>query len=87
MRGRFYVVYFPYNPMPEQLSEIEKKLVILEGKVDAAYASVEKMRKYMLWTGIITVAVIVIPLFILPFLIPSFLASQGVGTLDSYQGL
>ncbi len=73
--------------MPEQLSEIEKKLVVLEGKVDAAYASVEKMRKYMMWTGIITVAVIVIPLLLLPLFIPSFLASQGIGGPDSLQGL
>lgn len=62
-----------------QLDRVELKLAELEGKVDAAFASVEKMRKYMMWTGIITIAVIVIPLLILPLFIPSFLASQGVG--------
>lgn len=61
--------------MPEQLSNIEKKLVELEAKIDATYASSEKMRKYMMWTAIITVCVIVIPLLILPFVIPAFLSS------------
>ena len=75
--------------MPEQLSEIEKKLVILEAKVDATYKSAEKVRKYILWTGIITVAFIVIPLILLPLFLPAFLASQGVGSINSssLQGL
>lgn len=62
-------------------SDTALKLAELEGKIDAIYASVEKTRKYFLWTGIITVAVIIIPLFILPFLLPAFFASQGVGNL------
>ena len=61
--------------MPEQLSRIEMKLVELEGKVDAALASSEKMRKYMLWGFWITVGAIVVPLMILPFVIPFFLQS------------
>lgn len=58
--------------MEEQLNRIEQKL-------DATYAAVEKMRKYFLWTGIITVGLIVIPLLIIPLFVPAFLASQGVG--------
>lgn len=73
--------------MPEQLSEIEKKLVMLEAKLDSTYQSVEKVRKYMLWTAIITVGVIVLPLLILPLFLPAFLASQGIGGLESVQGL
>jgi len=65
----------------EQLDRIEKKLADVEVKLDATYKSAEKMRKYMMWTAIITVVVIVIPLLILPALLPSFLASQGVGGL------
>lgn len=61
--------------MPEQLSNIEKKLIELEAKIDATYASAEKMRKYMMWTAIITVGVIIIPLLILPFVIPAFLST------------
>ena len=67
--------------MNDQLDRIEVKLAELEGKIDATLRSSEKTRKYFLWTGIITVAVIVIPLLILPLFIPSFLASQGVGSL------
>jgi len=40
--------------------------------------NLEKMRKYFLWTMIITVGMIVIPLLILPLFLPAFLASQGV---------
>ncbi len=72
--------------MEEQLDRIETKLAALEGKVDAVFASSEKMRKYFLWTLVITVVVIVLPLLILPALLPSFLASQGVG-LNSLNGL
>jgi hypothetical protein len=73
--------------MPEQLSEIEKKLVVLEAKIDATRESAEKTRKYLLWSGIITAAIILVPLLLLPLFVPSFLASQGVGTLNSLQGL
>lgn len=74
MKSGVYTVY-----MNEQLDRIEVKLAELEGKLDATYASAEKMRKYFLWTMIITVVVIVVPLVLLPLFIPSFLASQGVG--------
>ena len=67
--------------MQEQLDRIEMKLAELAGKVDALGASSEKMRKYFLWTLIVTLAVILIPLLILPALLPAFLASQGVGII------
>ncbi len=52
---------------------LETKLIELGAKVDAIYTSVEKTRKYFLWTLIITVAVVVLPLLFLPFAISSFL--------------
>ena len=64
--------------MPEQLDRMELKLAELEGKVDAAYESAEKVRKYMMWTAIITVAVIVLPLLILPLFLPAFLSSVSL---------
>ena len=64
--------------MQEQLDRIEIKLAELSGKLDATYESAEKMRKVFLWTLIITAAVIVVPLILLPMVIPAFLASQGV---------
>jgi hypothetical protein len=61
--------------MNEQLDRVEAKMVELERKVDALYASSEKVRKYLLWGFWITVATIVLPLLILPLLIPMFLQS------------
>ena len=53
--------------------EILKKLAEQDAKLDAIYKSAEKTRKYILWTAIITIAVIVIPLIGLIFVIPSYL--------------
>ena len=63
--------------MNEQLDRIELKLAELTGKVDEVYADAEKMRKYTKWTAIVTVALIVIPLLILPLALPSFFAAEG----------
>jgi len=68
-------------PQQEQLDRIEKKLAEVQLKLEETYNSAERMRKYFMWTAIITVAVIVVPLLILPALLPSFLSSQGVGGL------
>jgi len=61
--------------MQEQLDRIELKLAELEGKIDQAYQSSEKMRTYMLWGFWITVGAIVIPLLIFPLFLPAFLGS------------
>ena len=60
---------------------MEQKLIELEQKIDNIYISVEKTRKYFLWTGIITVAIIVIPLILMAFVLPSFM-SNYVGNLQ-----
>ncbi len=65
--------------MQEQLDRMEIKLAELQGKLDAIYASSEKLRKYFLWTLIITAGAILIPLLILPVVLPGFMASQGAG--------
>lgn len=67
--------------MQEQLDRIELKLAELDGKLDAVHASSEKMRKYFLWTLGVTVALIVLPLLILPLLLPAFFAAQSLGSL------
>ncbi|MDD4988896.1 MAG: hypothetical protein PHV42_00515 [Candidatus Pacebacteria bacterium] len=54
--------------------EILKKLAEQDAKIDAIYKSVEKTRKYILWTAIITVAVIVLPLIGLAFALPAYLS-------------
>ena len=61
--------------------EIIKKLAEQEEKINKIYVSVEKTRKYFLWTGIITVAVIVLPLIGLMFVLPSFMTNY-VGSLQ-----
>jgi len=53
--------------------DLAAQLSALQQKVDAMYASVEKLRKYFLWTGIISVALFVLPLIGLVFAIPAFL--------------
>ena len=67
--------------MSEQ--ELSAKIDMLTAKVDAMYAVVEKLRKYFLWTLIITVVLFVVPLIGLFFAIPSFLSSYTSSLTDS----
>lgn len=64
--------------MEELLKKIEEQQV----KIDAMYVSVEKLRKYFLWTLVITVAMIVLPLVAMMFVLPSV-----VGTLTNAYGI
>ncbi len=57
--------------------EIAKRLEVVESKLDAVHRSIERMRKYFLWTLIITIAVILLPLIGLAFVIPTFLSTYG----------
>lgn len=58
-------------------NDISVRLTTLEKKVDAIYVSVEKTRKYLHWTMIITVALFVLPLIGLMFAIPSFISNYS----------
>jgi type II secretory pathway component PulF len=53
--------------------ELLKKLEEQGKKIEEIYRSVEKMRKFFLWTLIITAVVIILPLIGLIFVIPQFL--------------
>ena len=66
--------------------ETQNKMAGLEKKIDDIYKSVEKTRKIIMWTGIITIAVIVLPLIAMMFVIPSFI-SNYTNTLNSIGGL
>ena len=55
--------------------EIFKKIEEQDKKLEEIYRSVEKMRKYFLWTLIVTVAVIILPLIGILLLIPKFLST------------
>jgi len=61
--------------------EVLKKLELQEKKIDEMYLSIEKMRKYFLWTFIITIALVILPLIGLIFVIPQFLSTLEGGNL------
>ena len=55
--------------------ELNAELQTIKAIAEAARVSAEKTRKYILWTGIITAAVIILPLLFLPFAINSLLST------------
>jgi hypothetical protein len=55
--------------------QIHEKIAQLEAKIDKIFASVEKTRKYFLWTMIVTLVLFILPLIAMVFVIPSFLTS------------
>lgn len=57
--------------------DILNKLKEQEEKIDAMYSSLEKIRKYFMWTLIITVVLFVLPLIGIVFLVPSFLSTYS----------
>ena len=58
---------------PELLAKLEE----ISAKADKAYRAAESVRKYLFWTGVITVALIVLPLIGLAFVIPQFISSYA----------
>lgn len=65
---------------PELLAKLEE----ISAKADKAYHAAESVRKYLFWTGVITVALIVLPMIGLAFAIPQFITSytttlNGIG--------
>lgn len=65
------------------MEELLKKLEEQQVKIDATYASVEKLRKYFLWTLVVTIATVVLPLiammFILPAIMSTLTGAYGIG--------
>mgnify|MGYP001588842476 CR=1 FL=1 len=57
--------------------ELAAKLEEINAKADRACRAAEAARKYLLWTGIITVALFVLPLIGLAFAIPQFINSYS----------
>lgn len=62
--------------------ELRKQLEAQDEKLERIYQSVEKTRKYFLWTMIATLVTFVLPLIGLIFAVPFFLS-----TLSSAYGL
>ncbi len=57
--------------------QVLQRLEAIEKKIDAAYVSAEKTRKYIFWTMVVTIAVIVLPLLALPFAVGQLLSTYG----------
>lgn len=53
--------------------DLAAKLDEIGAKADRAYVAAEKVRKYLFWTGIVTVALIVLPIIGLMFALPVFM--------------
>lgn len=65
------------------MEEILKKIEEQQQKIDAIYVSVEKTRKYFLWTIIITVVTIVLPIVVMIIMIPWLMSTLS----STYNGL
>ena len=59
------------------MDEILKKIAEQDKKLDEICKSVEKMRKYFLWSLIVTIGTIVLPLIALAIAIPIVLRIFG----------
>ncbi|KKP95359.1 MAG: hypothetical protein US25_C0062G0004 [Candidatus Moranbacteria bacterium GW2011_GWE1_36_7] len=65
------------------MDEVLKKLEEQQIKIDAMYVSVEKLRKYFLWTLVITIATIVLPIIIMMIALPFMMSTIS----NAYGGL
>lgn len=61
-------------------NEILKKLEEQDREIKKIFISVEKTRKYFLWTLIISVAFVVLPLVGLMFAIPKFFTAYNMAS-------
>lgn len=55
--------------------ELSARLDEIAAKADRACVAAEKVRSYMFWTGVVTAALVVLPLIGLVFAIPVFMSS------------
>ena len=53
------------------------KFDVLEQKIDLIYTSVEKTRKYIFWTMIVSLVFFVLPLILLAIVVPFALSSYS----------
>ena len=62
----------------------EERIAAMEKKIDAIYVSVEKTRKYIFWTVVITIVIVVLPAVGLVFAIPKFVSTytDSLNSLD-----
>ena len=65
--------------------ELSGRLDEISLKADQAYRSAEKVRKYILWTGVISAALFILPLIGFIFVIPTFI-NNYVNPINSMTG-
>lgn len=66
------------NEKPDHMEpDILKKLEAQEEKLERIYVSVEKTRKYFLWTLVVSVAMFVLPLLGILLAVPWLLSALG----------
>ena len=61
--------------------EILKKIDENNKKIDAVYESVEKTRKYFLWSAVINIIVFILPLIGIILIIPWFLSTVDYASM------
>lgn len=61
--------------------DIKKRLDEQDKKLEEIRIAVEKTRKYLFWTFVVSIAVIVLPLIGLIFVIPQFLSTLNISNL------
>ena len=54
---------------PELLAKLDE----ISAKADKAYHAAETARKYLFWTGVVSIALVLIPLLGLMFAVPQFI--------------
>ncbi|MFA7309924.1 MAG: hypothetical protein WC050_03400 [Candidatus Paceibacterota bacterium] len=65
--------------------ELRQRLDRLEMKVEAAYQAAEKVRKYLFWTAVVTIVIVVLPAVGLVFAIPSMISTySSLGDLTNF---
>lgn len=59
------------------MPEIEARLAALETKIDGIAKTTRRLYTIFLWTGIVTVAAIVLPLILMAFALPSLMSTYS----------
>mgnify|MGYP001576370456 CR=1 FL=1 len=64
--------------MDDQYKRLETRLDTIESKINAVFESAEKTRKYFLWTFIMGIVVVLLPLLFLPAFLSSFMGTLAI---------
>jgi uncharacterized Rmd1/YagE family protein len=68
-------------------TELKNRLDVLEQKVDTINKNIKTIKNVFMWTFIITIAVIIIPLIGMIFIIPKFMSSIDISGYTELLGM